>query len=77
MIYNTRSPKSQMKPPSFLQEIIASNNEVFKGFESNITVRLRRLCNATPETADSTVIVNQNVGSSILTLELQANKSDL
>jgi hypothetical protein len=52
-----------MKPPSFLQEIIASNNEVFKGFESNIRVRFRRLCNATPETAESTVIVNQNVGS--------------
>jgi hypothetical protein len=43
MICKVRSLKSQIKKRLFLEDIVTSSNEVFKDFESNIVVGLRKL----------------------------------
>jgi len=53
------------------------SNEVFKDFKSDMAVGIGKLCNLTWETAESHVIVMHKAGSQILTLDLQAKKSDL
>jgi len=66
-----------MKTHAFLEEIITSSNEVFKDFESDMAVGIRKLVNLTRETAESNNTVHLLAGSSILTLQLQAKQSDL
>jgi len=56
------------KTPSFLEETITSNNEVFKDSELDMPVRIRKLGNPTCKTTESNVTVLQTAGSSILTL---------
>jgi len=63
MICEFRLLKSQIKTWSFLEHIITSSNEVFKDFESDMAVGIRKLGNVTRETAESYVIVQHNVGS--------------
>jgi len=46
-----------------LEEIITSSIEVYKDFESDMAVEIRKLCNPTRETAESHIIVQQNAGS--------------
>jgi len=77
MICNVRILKSRIKTFSFLEVIVSSRNDVFKDFESHVVGGIRKLGNSTGETAKSNVIVKHNAGSYILTLELQAKKSDL
>jgi hypothetical protein len=50
---------------------------VFKDFESDMAVKIRTLGDPTGETAECSDTVKQTVGSNILTLQLQARKSDL
>ena len=50
---------------------------MFKDFESDLAVEIRKLGNLTRETAKSNDTIMQNASSSILTLQLQATKSDL
>jgi hypothetical protein len=54
-----------------LEEIITSNNEVFKDCVSNMAVENRKLRIPTRETAENNEEVPQYAGSSILTLQLQ------
>lgn len=70
-----RSPKSQLKMRSLLKEIITSCDWAFKYFESDIGVGIYVPCNPTQETGKSTVILNQNANSQMLTLVRQANKA--
>jgi len=53
-----------MNPDTFLlEEIITSSNEVFKGFESDMAVGIRKLGNLTPKTAKSNDKVKQSAGT--------------
>jgi len=63
MICNVRSLKSRIKTLSFLEEIIASSNEVFKDFLSNMVVEIWMLGIPTRETAENSDIVMQTAGS--------------
>ena len=47
MTYNIWSLKSQIKTPSFLDKIITLSNEVFKDFESDLELGIRKLGNLT------------------------------
>ena len=78
MICKVRSLKSSIKTPSFLEESINSSNEVIKDIEPDMLGGIRKLGNPTWESAAANyVIVNQNAGSWILALEIQAKTSDL
>ena len=57
MICKVRLLKSWIKTRSFLEEIITSSKEVFKDFEFDMTVRIRKLGNQTQKTAESNFIV--------------------
>ena len=50
---------------------------MFKDFESDMAVGIRNLGNPTRKTAEGNDTVKQTAGSEILTLWLQAKKSDL
>jgi hypothetical protein len=50
-------------PPTFLEEIITSRNEVLKEFESDMAVEIRKLSNPTCETAKNNVTVKQTACS--------------
>jgi hypothetical protein len=63
MICKVRSLKLQIKILSFLEVIITSSKEVFKDFESNRVVRIRKLGNSTWKSAESNVTVVQTAGS--------------
>ena len=77
-ICEVRSLKSQIKTPSFLEDIIPSINEVFKYFTYDVAVGLSKLGNWTCETVIINIIVKLEAGSEISTLELPARKrSDL
>jgi hypothetical protein len=71
MISNERSLKSTIKPRSFLDEIITSSNELFKDYVCDMAVDIRKLGIPTRHTAENNDKVMQNVGSEILTLQLQ------
>ena len=60
-----------------MEEITTSSKEVFKDFESDIAAGIRNLGNVTRKTAKGNDTVMQTAGSQILTLDLQAKKSDL
>jgi len=60
-----------------LDEIITHTNEVLGDLESDKAVGVRTLANPTAKTAESYVIVKQNAGSSLFTVELEAKNSDL
>ena len=77
MIRDVRSLKSRLKTRSFLVESKTSSNEVYNDFESDMAVVINKKGNLTRETAKSNIIVMQNAGSQILTLEVQAKNSDL
>jgi len=77
MICKVRSLKSRIKTHSLLEEIITFSIKLCKDIESDMAVELRNLSNPTWVAAERKVIVQRNVGSSILTLEQQAKKSDL
>jgi len=77
MIWKVRSLKSCIRTHSFIEEIITSSNEMFKHFESDMAVGIRNLGNPTGKTAEGNYTVKQTAGSLILTLQLQAKKSDL
>jgi len=77
MICDVKSLKSQIKTPSVLEEIITSSHEVFKDFGSDMAVGTEKPGNPTRETAESYIIAKRNACSEILTLEVQAKKSDL
>ena len=76
-ICKVRSLKSQIKTRSFLDKIITSSKVMFKDFESDMAVGIRNLGNATRKTTKANDTVKQTAGSQILTLQLQAKKSDL
>jgi len=57
MISNVRSFQSQIKICSFLDEIITSSNGVFKDFECDMAVGIRKLGYPTQETAESNITV--------------------
>jgi len=61
-ICKARSLKPRIKTRSFLEQIIPSSNEVFKGFESNKEVVTRKLDNMPRGKGKSNFIVQQNVG---------------
>jgi len=63
MICKVRLLKSWIETHSYLGEIIASSNEIFKDFESDMAVGIKTLGNTTWETAESNVIVKQNADS--------------
>jgi hypothetical protein len=46
-----------------LEEILTSSNEVFKDFESDMAVGIRKLGNLTRETAESTDTIQRTAGS--------------
>jgi len=77
MICKVRSPQSQVKTHSVLEEIITSSNEVYKDFESDMEVGIRKLGSPTRDTVESNLTVQQAAGSSLITLQPQAKKSDL
>jgi hypothetical protein len=77
MICQVISLQSLVMTHLFFKDITSSCNEVFKDYESDMAVRIGKLRNPTSETASSHVIVKRIVGTEILTLELQANTSDL
>ena len=60
-----------------MEEIITSSNEVFKDFEFDIAVRIRMLGNPTRKMADINHTIEQTPGSQILTVQLEAKKSDM
>jgi len=72
MISKLRSLKLRMKTWWSLKEIVISINEVLKDLESHMGVVIWTQRNAGWETVRSYVIIEQNAGSQILTLELQA-----
>jgi len=76
-ICKVRSLKSQIKTRSFLFKIITSSKVVFKDFESDMAVGIRNHGNATRKTTEANDTVKQTPGSQIVTLQLQAKKSDL
>jgi hypothetical protein len=51
-IGKVRSLNLQIKPLSFLEVVITWSNEVFKGVEFDMTVRMRQLGNPSPKTAE-------------------------
>jgi len=57
MICNVRLLKSRMKTRSFLEEIITSSKEVFKDFESDMAISIRKRGIPTWKTAESNVTV--------------------
>jgi len=63
MICKVRSLKSRIKTRSCLEESITSSNEMFKDFESDIVIELRKLGNPTRETGKNNDIVKQTAGS--------------
>jgi len=75
-ICNVRSLKARQKTQSFLQQIIVCSIEVFIDFESGMVGQIRNLGIATCASAESIVVVQSYPGSSILTPEVQATKSD-
>jgi len=77
MICNVRSLRSRIKTRSCLEEIITSSKEVFKDLESDMAVRIRTLVDSTQKPGESDDTVKQTASSTILTLQLQAKKSDL
>jgi len=77
MICTVTSLKSRIKTSSLYEDIITSSNEVFKDSESGMAVEIRKISTLTRETAKGYLIVEQIVGSQILTLELEAKQSDL
>jgi hypothetical protein len=62
MLCKGRSLKSRIKTPSFLVEIIIWSSKVFKDFESNMGVEVRKLGNPTGETAENSDTVKKTVG---------------
>jgi len=50
---------------------------VFKDFESDMAVGIRKLGNSTRKSAKSNDTVKQTAGSQILTLQVDAKSSDL
>jgi len=66
-----------MKTHSFSEEVITSSYEVFNDVEWDMAVANENLGNLTRKTAEGNNTVKQTVGSQILTLQLQAKKSDL
>jgi hypothetical protein len=54
ILYQVKSLKLRIKTASFLDEIITSRNEVFKGFVSEMAVEIRKLGNKTRKTAQNT-----------------------
>jgi len=62
-IGKVRSPKSQIKTCSLLEEIITSSNEEWKDCESGMAVGIRKLANKARVTAESKVIVQKIAGS--------------
>jgi len=77
MICKLRLLKLRIKTCSSFEQIITSKNEVFKGFESDMAVGLRKLDNPTRKAAERNNKVQQSASSDKLTLQLQAKKSDL
>jgi hypothetical protein len=71
MIFTVTSLKSRIKTLSFLEEIITSNNEVFKDCISDMAVEIRKLGNPTGVTAENNDTVKKIAGSQILTVQLQ------
>jgi len=63
MICKVWSLKSQIKTLSFLEDIITSSKEVFRDFESEEAVGIRKLGNPTRETAGNTNIVEPTADS--------------
>jgi len=51
-----------MKTCSFLEEIITASNEVFKDFESDMAVRIRKLGNLTQKAVESNDTAKQAAG---------------
>jgi hypothetical protein len=76
MICKVRLLKIQIKICSYLAEIVTSSNKELKDFESDIVVRFCKLGNSYQETVARYLIVWENAGSSILTLELEVKKSN-
>jgi len=77
MICKVRLLKSQIQTRSFLEDIITSSNEVFKGLESDTAEGIRQLVNPTRTTAESNDIPKQTAGFQILTLLLEVKISYL
>jgi len=73
--WKVRSLKSRIKTSSFFEDNTTFSNEVFKYFVSDIAVGSWTLRNSTRVTVKRYVIVRHNAGSYILTLQLQARKS--
>jgi len=74
MICKLRLLKSQIKTRWCLEEMITSSNEESNDFEPDMALELRNQEYPTLETAERYIIVKQNVGSWILTLELHTKK---
>jgi hypothetical protein len=54
--------KSHIKKRSFLAQIITTSHEIFKDFESDMTLGLRMLDNPTSDTVESNSTLKQNAG---------------
>jgi hypothetical protein len=63
MISKISALKSRIKTHASLEEIITSRNDIFKNFESDMAVGIRKLVNPDQETAESNGIVMPNAGS--------------